>query len=263
MSSSDNVELLKTLASETRLDIINLLISEPDGLRFIDIANALKIYPSTLEDHLKRLVERKMIVHWENRYLANINTERASWIVSALVPIRNEAFFATHRLTIGDLELRNKIQSLNFEIYSDLLSIMSKASETLFQGIETCFLGGALDMNLEQGFFELLNPSLKSTHVEAVFTREGLEDLRRLDGLERIIDAMDLSQVQLYVIENCDFVIGGSERGGLLFLPQNNSKVDFNSCLYFEDSAGIEWLRAVFEFLRTRSDKIGTEALIE
>ena len=262
MFHSEDVELLRTLASETRLGIVNLLLSQPDGLRFIDIANALKIYPSTLEDHLRRLVDRKMIVHWENRYLANMNTEMASWIVSALGPIRDEAYFATHRLAIGDLELRTGIQSIDYKIYHDLLSILAKAKDVLFQGINTCFLGGAMDMQLEQGFFELLNPTLRSACIEAVFTQEGLEDLKRLAQLEWITDAMDLSQVRLYVVDKCDFVIGGSERGGILFLPQHDSKIDFNSCLYFESSAGIEWLRAVFESLRARAVEIGPETLI-
>jgi predicted transcriptional regulator len=48
MHHSDNVELLKTLASETRLGVVELLLTRPDGLRFNDIAKALKTYPSTV-----------------------------------------------------------------------------------------------------------------------------------------------------------------------------------------------------------------------
>jgi predicted transcriptional regulator len=262
MVRPDNVELLKTLASKTRLSIIDLLLSEPDGLRFSDIAEALKIYPSTLEDHLRLLVDKRMIVHFEDRYIANMSTEAASWIVRSLAPIRDEEFFATHQLTTGDAELKRKLGLLDYEILHDLISILTKAKDVLFQGVKTCFLGGALDMRLEEGFFGLWNPTFEGIDVEVVFTRGGLEALKGLDSPERFMQSMDLSRLQLSVVDECSFAIGGCEKGGLLFLPRHDSKVDFNSCLCFESPAGIDWLRAVFDSLQAQSVKIGVHQLL-
>ncbi len=263
MPHSDKVQLLKTLASETRIGIVELLLSRPDGLRFSDIAKSLKTYPSTLEDHLRRLVEAQIIVHVGDRYLANMNTEVASWIVNSLAPIRDEEFFATHRLTLGDPKLRADIQSLDYEIYRDLISILSKVKEILSPGIKTCFLGGDVDMRLEQGFFDLWSPTFKDTNVEAVLTQKGAEDFMHLDHPDRLMEAMDPSRIRFYVVDECDFAVGGCERGGFLFLPLHDTRVDFNSCLCFESPAGTEWLRNVFESLRARSVEIRMEELLK
>jgi predicted transcriptional regulator len=262
MVQSLNVELLKTLASEIRLDIVELLLSRPDGLRFSDIAKALKIYPSTLEDHLSRLTDSNLLIHSENRYIANINTEVASRLAQSLAPVRDEPYFATHKLTIKNSELKDRFHLLRFEIYRDLLSILTKAKNTFSEGIQMGFLGGTMDMHLEQGFFELWNPSFKHASMEAVFTQEGVKDLKNLNHPELFIEAIDPSKIKIYLVDNCDYALSGCERGGFLFLPQHDSKVDFSSCLCFEDPVGTKWLRDVFESLKAQSIEIGIEELL-
>ncbi|MHA2206532.1 MAG: helix-turn-helix domain-containing protein [Candidatus Thorarchaeota archaeon] len=262
MVQSSNVELLKTLASDTRLGIIQLLLSKPDGHRFNEIAKALDILPSTLEAHVKRLLDHEMIAHIENRYVANINTEITLWILNALSPISDEPYFSTHKMTIEERQLRTRFHTLNYEVYNDLLSILTKAKDTFSEGIEMGFLGGSMDMQLEQGFFDLWKPSFKHTSVEAVFTREGIEDLKNLEHPERFIDAVNPSKTKVFLVEKCDFAIGGCERGGFLFLPKPGAEVDFNSCLCFEDSEGAKWLKDVFDALKAQSFEITIEDLM-
>jgi Mn-dependent DtxR family transcriptional regulator len=88
------VELLKILASETLLGILGLLLKEQRVLRFTDNARALDIYPSSLEDHLKRLVENNLVVHAEGISLANVNTEVVQWVVNFVSRVQGNAFFA-------------------------------------------------------------------------------------------------------------------------------------------------------------------------
>ncbi|MGY5876089.1 MAG: helix-turn-helix domain-containing protein [Candidatus Thorarchaeota archaeon] len=258
-----NEELLKVLASETRLKVIEAILDQEKGMRFNEIARALEIYPSTLEDHLKRLVESRFIVHIDNRYLSNINTTHAAWLIESLSAVTNDSYFSTHQLSIKDVDLRSKFHSLSYEVYRDLLSILGKAKETFVQDVKLGYLGGSMNMKIEQGFFELWQPDFKETEVEAVFTKQGIGDLKKMEHPEKFIDAVDPSKTRIYVIDECDYAIGGCERGGFLFLPDLHSKVDFNSCLCFETDEGIKWLRSLFESLKARSQKVSIEELLQ
>lgn len=261
MIRSDDVGILKTLASETRMKVIELLLSTPEGLRFTDIAKALDIYPSTLEDHLKRLVNRKLLLHVEDRYLANMNAELASRAIMQLAPIVDEPYFATHKLTVEHPELKERFHSLTYTIYHDVLSVLSKAKDTFDAGIERGFFGGTMDMRLEEGFFELWNPTFKNARVEGIFTKQGIEDLKKLRHPEIFIDAVEPSRIELYLVDDCDFALGGSDQGGFLFLPTYDGTVDFTSCLCFESPEGVMWLQEVFDDLRARSKRIDFKEL--
>ena len=101
----------KVLASETRLRIVDVLLQNSPGLRFSEIAKALDIYPSTLEDHLKRLVNVGFISHKDGTYQCNVNTERVFILVKTLNDNNAHNYFSSHFLAVDDESLKERFSN--------------------------------------------------------------------------------------------------------------------------------------------------------
>jgi len=253
--------LFKTLSSETRLKIMDLLGKEERGLRFSKISQALDIHSSTLEDHLKRLVENGIISHTDNRYISTLNSLRFRHFIESISSDELNNYMSSHLMTIENRKLADELWKLDFTLMTDLLSIIRKAQTSFTTDSEWGFLGGSMNMRLEQSFFELWDPDLKGIALDAVFTPEGIEDIISMNLGNLFFDAVSPDKINIYTIPECNWAIAGNKKGGLLFLPDLQFKVDFTQCLCFESERGRKWLMKVFEHLKSRSSIINPKEL--
>ncbi|MFW9918861.1 MAG: helix-turn-helix domain-containing protein [Candidatus Thorarchaeota archaeon] len=256
MDFATSENLFKSAASETRLRVMQLLADHEKGMRFSEITSGLEIHPSTLEDHLKKLVESELIAHQDSMYLPTLNTMRFIRFSKSLSSSSKNRYLSTHMMAIEDRQLREEFWQLDYVVLTDILSIVAKAKDSFTEDISFGFIGGTMNMKLEQSFFELWEPNIGNAVIDVVFTKSGVKDIIQLDVGDLFMKATNPLKTNIYVVEDCSWAIGGSDKGGLLYLPGLDAQVDFHQALCFETTEGIKWLRRVFETLRSKSQKM-------
>ena len=251
----------KVLASETRLRIVDVLLQDGIGLRFSEIAKALDIYPSTLEDHLKRLVEVGFISHKDGMYRCNVNTERVYKLAKSLSDNTSHTYFSTHSLTVDDESLRDRFLGLKYDGVYDLLSLMNKAKTIVEGGMTSAIAGGAMDMQLEVSFFEFYQMDLKETDIEVLFTKLILDELRKIENKELFFKGFTPSRTRFYIVDDCNIAMMASESFGALFLPLLEGKVDFTQGLFFSNRTSVKWLHDLFDYLKSQGEELSPKEM--
>lgn len=251
----------KILGSETRLRVIDVLLQHSGGLRFSEIAKTLGIYPSTLEDHLKRLVDAGLISHTDSIYRCNINTERVYNLTKNLSDYCNPTYFSTHTLLIDDEILKERFLTLKYDGVYDILSLMNKAKSVVDGGIAIAKAGGAMDMQLEISFFEFYPMDLKTTDIEVLFTKSILDAFLEIDKKELFFKGFDPKRTRLYVIDDCKIAMMTSDSFGALFLPTLDGNMDFSQGLFFSDSNSVSWLNDLFDYLKSKGEELSPKEM--
>ena len=113
-----------------------------------------------------------------------------------------------------------------------------------------------MDMRLEQSFFELWKPKLHNVSIEAAFTEKGIKDIIELELGHLFFGSIDPNKLSLYIIEDCNYAVAGTQEGGFLFLPDLSNEIDFRQCLSFTSKEGVEWLTKVFHNLKSDAQKL-------
>jgi len=253
----------KVLGSETRLRVVTTLIRNKEGLRFSEIAKILDIYPSTLEDHLKRLVDTGFISHIDQIYKSNINTERVYQIAKSLNDYSDPTYFSTHILAIDDDSLKERFLTLKIDGVYSLLSLMNKAKTVVDSGMTMAKAGGAMDMELEVSFFEFYPMDLKEVDVELIFTKSVLEEFLEFDNKELFFAGLNPNHTRLYTVDECSVAMMTSESFGALFLPTINGLVDFTKGLFFSDQTSVQWLNDLFDYLKSTGKEISPKEIMK
>ncbi|TFG27486.1 ArsR family transcriptional regulator [Candidatus Thorarchaeota archaeon] len=251
----------KVLGSETRLRVVNALIQSRGGLRFSEIAKALDIYPSTLEDHLKRLVESGIISRTDQIYRSTMNTERVYQIVKSLNDTCDSTYFSTHILSIDNDSLKERFLTLKFDCVYDLLSLMNRSKDVIDNGMKLAKAGGAMDMQLETSFFEFYPIDLKDTDVEVIFTKSILDDFLEVENKELFFKGFNPKRTRLYVVDDCSVAMMTSESFGALFLSNLDGTMDFTKGLFFSDQNAVGWLHDLFDYLKSTGEEFSPKEI--
>lgn len=246
-------EIIGTLKSQTRRQVIELLLENPRGLRFSEIAGSLSIYPSTLEKHLAKLVRSRVISHHGVRYLSTVNSILVWDKFKNLQKIDSSSFFFSHILPIENHCLRDRFGSLTFEVIPDLISIINQIRNDFNDTQEIIQAGGNLDYHIGKSVYGSGMLNHKNKQVEIILTRQLINQIKNHEEENLFRSQFDEKTTRLYEIEDCNFGLGVAESSGFLFLPQLDLKIDYNQCLYTKDSEAIEWLREIFGHLRAQS----------
>lgn len=251
----------KVLGSETRLRVVDVILQNSGGLRFSEIAKALDIYPSTLEDHLKRLVDAGFISHTDNIYRCNVNTERVYQLAKSLHDCCEPPYFSSHVLSIDNESLKERFLKLKYDGVFDLISLMNKVKSVIDGGLTIAKAGGAMDMHLEVSFFEFYPMDLKETDVELLFTKSLLEGFLKFENKELFFKGLNPDKTRIHVVDDCRIAMMTSEGFGALFLPALDGKVDFTQGIFFSDQASVDWLHGLFDYLKSTGDEISPKEI--
>ncbi|MFW9850750.1 MAG: ArsR family transcriptional regulator [Candidatus Thorarchaeota archaeon] len=246
-------EIISTLNSHTRRQVLQLLLENPQGLRFSEIARALNIYPSTLEKHLALLVTNKMISHHDVSYFSTVNSILIWDKLEDLKKLDSHPYLSSHIFPLDNQNLRNRFGSLYFEIIPDLISIINQIKNDFSEPQTLVQAGGNLDYQIGKSVYRsgLLNH--KNTRVEIILTKQLIDKIRSQQEEDLFLSGFDDKTTCLYEIEECSMGLGVGKYSGFLFLPQLDFKVDYNQCLYTKSTDALEWLREIFNHLRAKS----------
>ncbi len=252
----DDEHLEKTigaLKAQKRRQVVELLLENPQGLRFNEISRALSIYPSTLEKHLAKLVESLVISHHDGRYLATVNSIHISDAIKNLQRNGFIYYLSSHILLLDNHELRARFGSLIFEVIPDLISIINQIKSDFDETQVLIQAGGNLDYQIGKSIYQSGMLNHEKIQVELILTHE-LIDLIRSHGEENLfMNQFNDKTTRLYEIQECSLGIGVGESSGFLFLPRLDFEVDYHQCLYTRSSSSIAWLRDVFGYLKAQS----------
>ncbi|MBD3407539.1 MAG: ArsR family transcriptional regulator [Candidatus Lokiarchaeota archaeon] len=261
--SLDNTEgILKTLGSETRLRILVLLSKSESDMRFSDIARALDIHKSTLEDHLRKLVDYHFVSQHDGKYTANINTEYALSVLD-ICNNTTEAYFSTHNLSIPDKLLRYEFTRLNPEVLGNMLTLVDRLQNELYEQPEYIRVGGALDMDLETALLEIWKPDFTQTDSEFVFSRQIIESLKGISFDSVLMQSVSTNVTRLFCMEKiCNIGYGFTDQGGALFLPDLDNKLDFSQCLLLQGHFAVDWFNRLHRSLKEQAVEIDLSDLL-
>ena len=146
-------EYFSILNSELRIQIIKHVINHPNGCKFTEIANDLRIVPSTLEHHLKKLELVEFITHINSKYFSNLYTQQIWAIFNELTNIKrtenDTLYFKQHRLPDLPKKFIGEFGNLEFEVIPNFISILSKVLNS-FSNVERIEMAGGFNMQLDK-----------------------------------------------------------------------------------------------------------------
>ncbi|MFW9767219.1 MAG: ArsR family transcriptional regulator [Candidatus Thorarchaeota archaeon] len=246
-------DIIGAFKSKTRRQVVELLLENPRGLRFGEIARALSIYPSTLEKHLAKLVGSRLISHYDNLYLSTANSILVWDKFNNLQKIGSRSYLFSHIFPIENHDIRIRFGSLAFEVITDLISTINQIMNDFNDTQELIQAGGNLDYQIGKTVYGLGMLNHKNTRVEIVLTRQLINQIQNREEEDLFMSRFDENKTWLYEIEECDLGLGVGESSGFLFLPKLDFEIDYNQCLYTKDPEAIEWLRKLFDHLKAQS----------
>ncbi|MFW9845666.1 MAG: ArsR family transcriptional regulator [Candidatus Thorarchaeota archaeon] len=246
-------EIVGAYRFHMRRQVVELLLDNPRGLRFSEIARALSIYPSTLEKHLAKLVRSRIISHHDGRYLSTMNTILIWEKFKNLQKIGSSPFLSSHILPIKNHDLRVRFGSLTFEVIFDLISIINQIRNDFNETQELIQAGGNLDYHIGRTVYGSGMLNHKNSRVEIVLTHQLINQIQNREEENLFLSGFDEEATRLYEIETCDLGLGVGESSGFLFLPRLDFQIDYNQCLYTKDPEAIRWLRDLFAHLKQQS----------
>lgn len=246
-------EIIGALKSQTRRQVVELLLENPEGLRFSEIARALSIYPSTLEKHLAKLVRSKVISHHDIHYLSTVNSILVWENFKNLQKIDSGSYLSSHTLPIENHDLRVRFGSLTFEVILDLISIVNQIKNDFKAAQDLIQAGGNLDYQIGKTVYGSGMLNHKNTQVEIILTRQLINQIQNQEEENLFLSKFDEKKTWLYEIEECNLGLGVGESSGFLFLPKLDFEIDYNQCLHTKDPDAIEWLRDLFDHLKAQS----------
>ncbi|MFX0108182.1 MAG: ArsR family transcriptional regulator [Candidatus Hodarchaeota archaeon] len=246
-------EIVGTFKSRTRREVVELLLENPRGLRFMEISKSLRIHPSTLENHLAKLVGSRVISHHEDLYLSTVNSIILWERLKHLRNIDSNSYLSSHILPLENHNLRARFGPLTFEVIPDLISIINQVKNDFNDTQALIQAGGNLDYHIGKSVYGSGMLNHKNTRVEIILNRQLVNQIRNREEENLFLNQFDEETTRLYEIEECSLGLGVGESSGFLFLPQLDSEIDYNRCLYTKEPKAIEWLRDVFGHLKAQS----------
>ena len=246
-------ELVGALKSQTRRKVVKLLLENRRGLRFSEITRALHIYPSTLEKHLDILVKSRIIAHHENRYLSTVNSFFIWEKFKNLQNIDSIPFLSSHILDIEHRDLRERFGSLTFEVIHDLISIINQIKKDFDDKQKLVQAGGNLDYYIGRAIYGSGMLDHKKTRIELILTHNLITQIQNQKEENLFLSGFDEQLTWLYEIQDCSLSLGVGESSGFLFLPDLDTNIDYNQCLYTTHPDALDWLREVFGYLKAQS----------
>lgn len=245
--------ILGALRSQTRRRILELLLDNSHGLRFSEIGRTLNVYPSTLEKHLTRLVKDEVIAHESNRYMPTLNSGLIWKALGNFRTIPKHPYFSNHTLLLDDENLQREFRSLNFDVITDIISIVNRIKEDFEKPQNSIQAGGAMDHDLGKGIYGSGMLSHKDVNVEIILTTQLIDEIQGRGEETLFLSQFDTKKTSLFSVEDCDFGLGVGDDAGLLFLPRLDFTVDFHQCLYSHGPNEVAWLKKLFKHLKKQS----------
>ncbi|MFX1496941.1 MAG: hypothetical protein ACFFBH_05420 [Promethearchaeota archaeon] len=257
--------LVGLFKSKKSLKILDFFMNNHDFFHFNEIANQLKIRPSTLEYHIKRLTDLGLLIHIKNQYRSNAYT-KLIWIafhnLSKLEPLI--PFLKTHNLPINNARLINQLFSLELKVIPDMISLLTLMKDKLAKNILKIQLAGIFDLRLEEKMMRFSELDFKIEGIEIITNYENFIKFINYENFEYFLSFSKLENIKLFLIDECNFYIAIADNIGILFLPKVNNIIDFQQCLLFEGENNLQWLKETFEWLKNQSRNITlTEGFIE
>lgn len=246
-------QIIGSLKLQIRRQVVTLLIENPLGLRFSEISKSLGIYPSTLEKHLAKLVDSRVISHHDGRYLATANSVFIWNAIRNLQAIDASPYLSTHVLLLDNQNLQSRFGSLSFEVIPDLISILHRIKVDFNEAQSLVQAGGDMDYQIGKSVYESGMLSHKETRVELILTKRLVDMIRSREEENLFMSQFNERTTWLYTIAECSLGLGVGDSSGFLFLPQLDFEVDYHQCLYTRSPITIAWLREVFAHLRAQS----------
>ncbi|MFW9889347.1 MAG: ArsR family transcriptional regulator [Candidatus Thorarchaeota archaeon] len=246
-------EIVGILKSRTRREVVELLLENPRGLRFMEISKSLRIYPSTLEKHLARLVGSRVVAHHENLYFSTVNSILLWERFKHLRNLNSSSYLSSHILPLENHNLRARFGSLTFEVIPDLISIINQIKNDFNEAQGLIQAGGNLDYHIGKSVYGSGMLNHKNTRVEIILNRQLMKKIQNRGEENLFMTQFDEKTTWVYEIESCNLGLGVGDSSGFLFLPGLDFAVDYNQCLYTKDPDTVQWLREVFGHLKAQS----------
>ncbi|MFX0008562.1 MAG: ArsR family transcriptional regulator [Candidatus Hermodarchaeota archaeon] len=249
--------LLGLFKSKTRIEVLNFFMNNNGSFHFNEIAKQLKIMPSTLEYHIKQLTDLGVITHTDNKYCSNAYT-KLIWNcfqnlsnLDSLIP-----FLKTHDLPINNTKLLNDFSSLELKVIPDMITLLSLMKNIFIKKLSKIQLAGIFNLEIEEKMMRFSEADFKIETIEIITDYENIIKFINYKNFEYFLSISKLENIELFLINECNFYLAISDNFGLLFLPEINNIIDFQQCLVFEGHNNIQWLKKTFSWLKNRSKKV-------
>ena len=103
---------------------------------------------------------------------------------------------------------------------------------------------------LEEKMMNLGDLHFQIDKFEIISNYENILKFVNYEDLKFFLSFGKLEDINLYLLDDCNFYLGISDDFESLFLPNVENIVDFQQCLLFDDPHSIDWLNEFFDLLK-------------
>ncbi|MHA1341798.1 MAG: ArsR family transcriptional regulator [Promethearchaeota archaeon] len=240
--------------SKIRIKILDFLIKKGREMHFKDIAKEFEILPSTLVYHLKQMTDSGLISHVDNKYFASLYSKMIFDLLNRFARFESHRdFFSTHLFPIYDLELFKSFCNLEIEIAPDLVSLLSVMGDSFIKSMNTIRLAGRFNIELEKKMIIFSKMDFRDSKIEII---SDLENILEMSENEFFLELTDLKNINIYLVDRCNYYLGIMDNFGVLFLPKIDGMIDYQQCVFFNNPKNIQWLQYFFEKIKRQAKPI-------
>ncbi len=252
-----NSEIFKILKSKIRINILELLINNSQPLKFNELVKKLKISSSTLEYHLKKMTESGLLCHTEDQYFTNAYSN-VIWSRVIEIPISHDIliYLKSHLLPILNIDLIREFNRTTPTLIPDLISLFLSLQNSVPRQILNLKLAGKLNLELEEKMIQMTNKEYDIESIEIITDYQNFKNLICYKNIGELFTNKMLANLKVSLIENINLYIAIFDEQGILCLPKIDNVIDYQECLFFNNSKGIEWLNHIFNYFKKFSKPI-------
>lgn len=250
--------------STIRIRILDFLVQDGPK-KFSEIASHLNIIPSTLQNHLQKLVDLQIIHKSSNKYTPSLLGQTLFSTIrkynDLLTPPKAD-YFRNHYLPNFDFDAINELNTLEFEIFTNMISILEKSIEIINRvDFRKMTMGGVIDLEIEKTFIKYFKGEYKNLYFDIIFTGNVFTEFFATMELRFIRKKFDLDKMNFYFSKDCEVTFFIIHDIAFLFLPSISGKMDFNAGLIFNTPDGVNFVSKIATFYKKKAKNLSKREL--
>ncbi|UYP44837.1 hypothetical protein NEF87_001122 [Candidatus Lokiarchaeum ossiferum] len=256
--SSDSSSMLTAIFHPIRCRIIEILLQEKGLVRFSELVKQTGMKSSSLEYHVKQMVENGIINHTVEGYSANGNSQIAHGILSLTKLSQNDLeYFKNHYFPFKDALMILRLMTTKPLVIPDLFSLLSSFQQYLTpHNLDIC-IGGSFDLDLEYRAMNFSDFKFQFANTEILSDRENFSQFLNHEHFSTFIKMVGSQKISIFILEKpLNFYFGVVNHLGIIFLPDLNDEIDYQKCLLFNTPEGIAILSSLIQTLKKKAKKI-------
>ncbi|MBY9005898.1 MAG: hypothetical protein KGD63_03985 [Candidatus Lokiarchaeota archaeon] len=138
-----------------------------------------------------------------------------------------------------------ELASIKIEYIPDSISLLSLLNSLNLENLSKLHMIGLYNLELEEKLIKLVNYKNREIEIddtELIMNIDNFIALVSYENFEYFFKMISGENLGIFLIDNCNYFIGITEKFGMLCLPNLDNSMDYKQCLVFLEPEALKWL---------------------